>query len=67
MSEPIRVRGVMKPIPTLYKPLMSVDVETHEPYKATVERSDNSSVQGGDGSSGRNGLRQKCLKRILIR
>ncbi|WP_247905765.1 chorismate synthase [Streptococcus anginosus] len=39
-GEPIVVRGVMKPIPTLYKPLMSVDIETHEPYKATVERSD---------------------------
>ena len=39
-GEPILVRGVMKPIPTLYKPLMSVDIETHGPYKATVERSD---------------------------
>ena len=39
-GEPIIVRGVMKPIPTLYKPLMSVDIENHEPYKATVERSD---------------------------
>lgn len=39
-GEPIIVRGVMKPIPTLYKPLMSVDIETHEPYKATVQRSD---------------------------
>ena len=39
-GEPILVRGVMKPIPTLYKPLMSVDIKTHEPYKATVERSD---------------------------
>lgn len=39
-GEPIVVRGVMKPIPTLYKPLMSVDIETHDPYKATVERSD---------------------------
>ena len=39
-GEPILVRGVMKPIPTLYKPLMSVDIETHEPYKATVERSE---------------------------
>ncbi|WP_347102884.1 chorismate synthase [Streptococcus anginosus] len=39
-GEPIVVRGVMKPIPTLYKSLMSVDIETHEPYKATVERSD---------------------------
>ena len=39
-GEPILVRGVMKPIPTLYKPLMSVDIKSHEPYKATVERSD---------------------------
>ena len=39
-GQAIVVRGVMKPIPTLYKPLMSVDIETHEPYKATVERSD---------------------------
>ena len=39
-GQPIVVRGVMKPIPTLYKPLMSVDIETQEPYKATVERSD---------------------------
>ena len=38
--ETIIVLGVMKPIQTLYKPLMSVDIETHEPYKATVERSD---------------------------
>lgn len=39
-GQPIVVRGVMKPIPTLYKPLMSVDIESHEPYVATVERSD---------------------------
>lgn len=39
-GEPLLIRGVMKPIPTLYKPLMSVDIDTHEPYKATVERSD---------------------------
>ena len=39
-GQPIVVRVVMNPIPTLYKPLMSVDIETHEPYKATVERSD---------------------------
>ncbi len=37
-GEPILVRGVMKPIPTLYKPLDSVDIETHEPYKVTVEQ-----------------------------
>ncbi|CYU31618.1 TPA: chorismate synthase [Streptococcus suis] len=39
-GEALIIRGVMKPIPTLYKPLMSVDIDTHEPYKATVERSD---------------------------
>lgn len=39
-GEQLIIRGVMKPIPTLYKPLMSVDIETHEPYKASVERSD---------------------------
>lgn len=37
---PIVVRGVMKPIPTLYKPLMSVDIETKEAFTATIERSD---------------------------
>ncbi|AXI67700.1 chorismate synthase [Streptococcus suis] len=39
-GEALIIRGVMKPIPTLYKPLMSVDIDSHEPYKATVERSD---------------------------
>ncbi|WP_421434392.1 chorismate synthase [Streptococcus suis] len=39
-GEALIIRGVMKPIPTLYKPLMSVDIDTYEPYKATVERSD---------------------------
>jgi len=37
---PIIVRGVMKPIPTLYKPLESVDINTKEPFVATIERSD---------------------------
>lgn len=39
-GQPLVVKGVMKPIPTLYKPLMSIDIDSHEPYKATVERSD---------------------------
>lgn len=39
-GQPLVIRGVMKPIPTLYQPLMSVDIDTHKPYKATVERSD---------------------------
>ena len=37
---PIIVNGVMKPIPTLYKPLNSVDINTKEDFKATIERSD---------------------------
>jgi chorismate synthase len=41
---PIVVRGVMKPIPTLYKPLMSVDIDTKEPFAASVERSDSCAV-----------------------
>lgn len=43
-GEVIIVRGVMKPIPTLYKPLQSVDMDTKEPYKASVERSDSTAV-----------------------
>lgn len=41
---PIIVRGVMKPIPTLYKPLKSVDIETKEPFQASIERSDSCAV-----------------------
>lgn len=37
---PIILRAVMKPLPTLYKPLMSVDIDTKEPHLASVERSD---------------------------
>jgi chorismate synthase len=37
---PLVVRGVMKPIPTLYKPLQSVDIDTKEAFTAQVERSD---------------------------
>jgi chorismate synthase len=43
-GEPIVVRGVMKPIPTLYKPLQSVDIDSKEAYKASVERSDSTAV-----------------------
>lgn len=39
-GEPIVVRGIMKPIPTLYKPLNSVDIDTKESYQASIERSD---------------------------
>jgi chorismate synthase len=41
---PIIVRGVMKPIPTLYKPLLSVDIETKEAFSASIERSDSCAV-----------------------
>ncbi len=41
---PIVIRGVMKPIPTLYKPLQSVDIETKEPFQASIERSDSCAV-----------------------
>ncbi|MGD6815755.1 chorismate synthase [Metabacillus sp. 113a] len=41
---PIIARGVMKPIPTLYKPLQSVDIETKEPFSASIERSDSCAV-----------------------
>ncbi|AYC29390.1 chorismate synthase [Paenisporosarcina cavernae] len=41
---PIVIKGVMKPIPTLYKPLQSVDIETKENFKASIERSDSCAV-----------------------
>jgi chorismate synthase len=39
-GEPIVVRAYMKPIPTLKKPLRSVDLLTKKPITATYERSD---------------------------
>ncbi|OGW38732.1 MAG: chorismate synthase [Nitrospirae bacterium GWD2_57_9] len=39
-GESIVIRAAMKPIPTLYKPLRSVDLDTKKPFKASVERSD---------------------------
>lgn len=41
---PIVIRGYMKPIPTLIKPLMSVDLATKEPQPTRYERSDVTSV-----------------------
>ena len=43
-GEPIVVRGVMKPIPTLYKPLKSVDIDSKETFEASIERSDSCAV-----------------------
>jgi chorismate synthase len=41
---PLLVRGAMKPLPTLTKPLRSVDTETHEPAQALRERTDSCTV-----------------------
>lgn len=43
-AQPIVVRAVMKPIPTLIKPLRSVDIETKENKLAHKERTDSCSV-----------------------
>ena len=37
---PLVVRAAMKPLPTPYRPLPSVDIETKEPFRAAIERSD---------------------------
>ena len=39
-GEEIVVRAAMKPLPTLMRPLRSVDIDTGEPAEALVERSD---------------------------
>ena len=39
-GEPIILRAAMKPIPTLYKPLRSIDIKTKRSFQASVERSD---------------------------
>jgi chorismate synthase len=43
-GSPLLVRGAMKPLPTLTKPLRSVDTETHEPAQALRERTDSCTV-----------------------
>jgi chorismate synthase len=44
-GEPIVVRAAMKPLPTLMRPLDSVDLSTGEPAQALVERSDVQAVE----------------------
>ncbi len=39
-GQPVVVRAAMKPLSTLMKPMRSVDIQTKEEVKATVERSD---------------------------
>jgi chorismate synthase len=41
---PLIVRGAMKPLPTLTKPLRSVDTATHEPAQALRERTDSATI-----------------------
>jgi chorismate synthase len=43
-GEPLIVRGAMKPLPTLTKPLQSVDTDTKEPAQALRERTDSCTV-----------------------
>jgi chorismate synthase len=43
-GEPLVVRAAMKPLPTLTKPLRSVDIVTHEPAAALRERTDSCTV-----------------------
>ena len=43
-GDPLVVRGAMKPLPTLTKPLRSVDLATHEPAQALRERTDSGTV-----------------------
>jgi len=43
-GQPLIVRAAMKPLPTLTKPLRSVDTETHEPAQALRERTDSCTV-----------------------
>jgi chorismate synthase len=44
-GEPVVARAAMKPLPTLMRPLRSVDLESGEPGQALVERSDVQAVE----------------------
>jgi chorismate synthase len=44
-GEPVVLRAAMKPLPTLMRPLRSVDLRTGEPGQALVERSDVQAVE----------------------
>jgi chorismate synthase len=43
-GDPLIVRGAMKPLPTLTKPLRSVDIDSKEPAQALRERTDSCTV-----------------------
>ena len=44
-GEEIVVRAAMKPLPTLMRPLRTVDLDSGEPAEALVERSDTAAVE----------------------
>src|SRR3712207_7173603 len=46
-GEPVVARAALKPLPTLTRPLRSVDIDTHEPAQALRERTDSCVVPAG--------------------
>ena len=68
-GEPLVVRGALKPISTLTKPLRSVDTETKEPAQALRERTDSTVVPAagggrrGDGGPGPGPLLPREVRR----
>ena len=59
-GEPLIVRGALKPISTLTKPLRSVDTETKEPAQAMRERTDSTVVPAAGRGRRGNGLAGAC-------
>ena len=69
-GDPVVVVGAMKPLPTLTKPLRSVDTETKEPAQALRERTDSCTVPaagGGGGGDGRAGARRRLPREVRRR
>ena len=69
-GEPVVVRAAMKPLPTLTKPLRSVDIATHEPAEALRERTDSAhdpGRRGGGGGDGRLRPRRRLPREVRRR
>ena len=62
-GEPLVVRAAMKPLPTLTKPLRSVDIATREPAQALRERTD-SVVVPAAGRRGGGDARDRARRRL---
>ena len=62
-GEPLVVRCAMKPLPTLTKPLRSVDIATHEPAEALRERTDSCTVPAA-GCGRRGDARDRARRRV---